>query len=98
MAFVKQLPSFNVQSDGFDIFLYPLSKGPVRITTSLTFELESARRTCQLSLEEFDNLPGDPCWAEGKMSKSDLLAYERLIGRISAVENEARMNELERSR
>lgn len=61
------------------------------------FELEEARRECGLSLEEFEALPGDPQWTRNGFSKSDLLAYQRLVKMISAVEHEAQMEDLKRS-
>ena len=94
----KPLPPFRVMVDGRPIGDYHIRKGPASIGYSLEYEIYQAWSHSNLTLSEFDALPGSPIWLEvgQPLSKCHVLMAYRMNRWIEAAGNEAQRRESER--
>lgn len=84
--------------NGNPIDEYHFLPAPGTITYSLGFEMQQARVSAGLSLEEWNTLPGDPIWTTDNqpVCKAELLIWFRMAQRIPAVSNDLQARELKR--
>lgn len=77
---------FRVTTNGTDARQYVFkSKSPKKIALSMALEYQLARQWFGLSAAEFDLLPGNPEWANGSLSKADVLAAYRMYRLMDAI-------------
>lgn len=96
-----QPSDFQVQANGYPIDDYTYLKAPASVTYTLEFEMQTARVEMGLTLDEFDALPGNPCWVKWEnptLSKADVLMIYRRNRAIPAVMSDAQNREAKKKR
>ncbi len=76
-------------------------KSPITITYNVAFEMEEARVEAGLTPDEFEELPGNPCWAHinnTRHSKAGIVVWFRHRRAIVAVAQDAVNREAQRKR
>lgn len=69
------------------------------ISYTPAYELEQSRILAGVSIEDYENLPGNPDWClPGQRSKAHLLVFWRMSQRIPAVASDAQIRKMERER
>ncbi|MCI0347917.1 MAG: hypothetical protein L0Z53_00695 [Acidobacteriales bacterium] len=76
-------------------------KAPVTVTYTLQFEQAEARAEAGLSIEEYAQLPGNPCWVDcdnPTVTKAEIIMWFRIHRAIPAVVGDAQAREMQRKR
>lgn len=97
MRLKKKPNDFQVKINNANVQYHSTRKPLAIIYYDIFYELEMARKSFEIGIQEFENMPGISIWAvNGQMTKSRLLALYRLENRTEAVSQDIHARHLER--